>query len=115
MCCPRFCALLRPSAVRVLIRSRSKLNCALASTICLTMANRSSAAREALKASWMICKPHVGPYVAHCSRLLHPHPRLGFVFGYAFAELPSNHRLRFDGPLSASANSDPASLMRSSS
>jgi hypothetical protein len=71
MCWPRFCARLRPSAVRVLIRSRStsakqpntaiinrpvpvpvsahgsasERNCALASTICLTMANRSKVLR----------------------------------------------------------------------
>jgi hypothetical protein len=103
---PRFCARLRPSAVRVWIRSRStsanppntaiinrpvlvpvsahgsarERNCALVSTIRLTMANRSKALRaKRSKASWMICQPHVGPYVAHCSRLLHPHPRLGFV------------------------------------
>ena len=60
--------------------SASERNCALASTIRLTMANRSKALRaKRSKASWMICQPHVGPYVAHCSRLLHPHPRLGFV------------------------------------
>ncbi len=71
MCCPRFCARLRPSAVRVRIRSRSTpakppntaiinrpvlvpvsahgsasdRNCALASTICFTMANRSKVLR----------------------------------------------------------------------
>jgi hypothetical protein len=71
ICCPRFCARLRPSAVRVRIRSRSTSakpprtaiikrpvlvpvsahgstsdrNCAFASTICLTMANRSKVLR----------------------------------------------------------------------
>src|SRR5580704_4275011 len=71
MRCPHFCARLRPSAVRVRIRSRSTSanppstasikrpvlvpvsahgsasdrNCALASTICLTMANRSKVER----------------------------------------------------------------------
>ena len=71
MCCPRFCARLRPSAVRVRIRSRSTSakpprtaiikrpvlvpvsahgsandrNWALESTICLTMANRSKVLR----------------------------------------------------------------------
>ena len=60
--------------------SASERNCALASTIRLTMANRSKALRaKRSKASWMICQPHVGFYVAHCSRLLHPHPRLDFV------------------------------------
>jgi hypothetical protein len=74
MRCPRFCARLRPSAVRVRIRSRSTSanpprtaiierpvlvpvsargsasdrNCAFASTICLTMAK--GAAREAVDA-----------------------------------------------------------------
>ena len=73
MCWPRFCARLRSSAVRVRIRSRStsarpprtaiisrpvlvpvsahgsarERNCALASTICLTMANSSCCARVA--------------------------------------------------------------------
>jgi hypothetical protein len=71
MRCPRVCARLRPSAVRVRIRSRStsaspprtaitsravlvpvsahgsasERNCALASTICLTMPNRSKVLR----------------------------------------------------------------------
>src|SRR4029077_4198405 len=77
MCCPRFCARLRPSAVRVRIRSRStsanppntaiisrpvlvpvsahgsasERNCALATPICFTMAKKvEGASREAVDA-----------------------------------------------------------------
>src|SRR5215469_12198790 len=98
MRCPRFIARLRPSAVRVRIRSRStsakpprtaiikrpvlvpvsahgsasERNCALASTICSTMANTS----KVLRARWSIRVTVTSPEASLPSILLSSHRSL---------------------------------------